>query len=174
MIAPSRILSILAFLAVVLVTLPSLTSGFDVMALIPQELLDKIPDVCRATDDSEFQEAVNCAFDNLATCSAIIGKLKIFQELPTLDEISECEDIQDPFCEIATTCPICMDKFDTAVRCIVRSDPTIETRSIDLLSNSTEYIDLLSNYTDDLLGNSTYIADLVDSCALTCDVEERM
>ncbi len=171
MITSSSIWSIVAVLAMALATLPSMSFGFDVISLIPQDLLDKIPDACKEFEDSEFQDALNCAFDNLAACSAIIGKIQVFQNLPSVDEIETCEDIEEPFCEIATTCTVCMEQFDAVIRCIVRNDPLIGSDPVERF---------FSNSTDDLLGisnstaNSTEvvdIAELADACVFTCDAE---
>eukprot|EP00531_Pseudo-nitzschia_arenysensis_P013587 CAMPEP_0116138410 /NCGR_PEP_ID=MMETSP0329-20121206/12769_1 /TAXON_ID=697910 /ORGANISM="Pseudo-nitzschia arenysensis, Strain B593" /LENGTH=178 /DNA_ID=CAMNT_0003633395 /DNA_START=13 /DNA_END=549 /DNA_ORIENTATION=- len=177
MIASSRILSIVAVLAMALATLPSMSFGFNIINLIPQDLLDKIPDACKEFDDSDFQDALNCAFDNLATCSAIIGKIQVFQDLPSVDEIETCGDIEAPFCEIATTCTVCMEEFDRVIRCIVRNDPLIGSDSFErFLSNSTDDMLAISNSTelDDIfaVSNSTEavdIAELADTCVFTCD-----
>lgn len=181
-----------AFLAAIFAILPSWTTGFDVMMIIPPELIEVVPEVCRDGESAEFQEAIWCAFLLFSRgCAGIIGKLGEFQNIPSAEEIETCEDIQIPFCDIATTCEQCMTEFDALFRCIIRNDPLADFTMVDTIDlfaeeiadddlvffnatvgNSTDKDFLDGNYTD---GNSTSrfllemsLADLLDTCVLDC------
>ncbi len=192
MVFSSRLLPIVAFVAAIFASLPSSTHGFDVMMIIPQEVLAVVPEVCQDGDSAEFQEAVGCAFMLFSRgCAGIIGKLGEFQNIPTAEEIETCEDIQVPFCNIATACEQCMMEFDALFRCIIRNDPLADSTMVDTIDlfleeimdddaifnetytnfTDTDFMD--GNFTDN--GNSTSrlllemsIADLLDTCALDC------
>jgi hypothetical protein len=137
MIASSRILAIAAISAVVLAALPSSTDSW-IMGLIESnapDLLELVPEVCREDDNSEFQEAVTCAFDKLLECGGIIQVLPDFLDMPSLDNITECIDIQEPFCAIASTCTPCIEEFDTLIRCMVLNEHMLGENATDLLDS---------------------------------------
>lgn len=191
MVWSSSFLPSLAFLAAIFATLPLSTFGFDFMMIIPPDLLALVPEVCQEGNSAEFQEAVGCAFALFSRgCAGIIGKLGEFQNIPSAEEIETCEDIQVPFCNIATACEPCMMEFDALFRCIIRNDPLADSTmidTIDLFFEETMYDDMVFNETDgnftdrDFIdgnftdGNSTSrflmemsVADLLDTCALDC------
>ena len=187
MVWSGRVLPIAALLVAIFAILPSSTIGFDVMMIIPPELIEVVPEVCRDGESAEFQEAIWCAFLLFSRgCAGIIGKLGEFQNIPSAEEIETCEDILVPFCDIATTCEQCTMEFDALFRCIIRNDQVADT--VDLFAeeitdddlvffnatdgNSTDKDFLDGNYTD---GNSTSrfllemsVADLLDTCVLDC------
>ena len=136
-----RILPLAAVLAGVLVMLPSSIYSFDAMALIPEDLLELIPDACQNGTDSAMSNAVNCAFGNLTECVGLLQQLETFEEIPPAYTIDDCSLIEDPFCQIASACLPCVEEFENAIRCIVLND---------------EYID-------------ENITELVDSCQLDLD-----
>ena len=183
----SSFLPMVAFL----VAMPLSTLGFDFMMIIPPDLLALVPEVCQDGDSAEFQEAVGCAFMHFSQgCAGIIGKLGEFQNIPSAEEIETCEDIQVPFCSIASECEQCKMEFDALFRCIIRNDPLADSTmidTIDLFLEETMYDDIVFNETDgnftdrDFIdgnftdGNSTSrfllemsVADLLDTCALDC------
>ena len=167
MIASARILAIAAISALVLAALPTSTDGWFmglIEAMVP-ELLDLVPDVCKEDDNSEFQLAVGCAFDKLDECIDIITALPELEEIPSMiadmDNITECFDIQEPFCAIAGNCLPCIGEFDTLIRCMVLNDPMLVVDIIESFENVT----IGENVTDMDL-NATDLLDLLDSCDL--------
>lgn len=159
-----RVASVLAggLFAVVLAALPIATDGqfpsgsagdspmggVDVTSLIPDEVLDVIPEVCRGNADAEFETAVNCGISKFMECKGLMNVLDKFNDFMDFGmagggnatNVTDCFDVEETFCSIAGECPPCEDDFDVLTRCIVKE-------SEDITDNVTE---------------------LVDSCALTC------
>ena len=143
----------LALFAVSLLALPLAITGLDIISMLPSSILDMLPLPCLEGESAEFPMAVNCAVANLAQCSGLLTALPTFEEIPSaVENATECVDIQEPFCDIAGTCPPCLDEFDVLIRCIVLNSPEIADFNI----------------------TESNITDLVDSCALTCDEDLRM
>ena len=132
--------SSLVLLVVLFSTLPAICSGLDVLSLIPSEMLELVPEECRDSDDSEFAVAVGCAMDNLVECIGLLRVLPQFEDIPSAANVTDCEDIQEPFCDIAGTCPPCLELFDDVIRCMVLNSPEIDAN----------------------------VTELVDSCSLDC------
>lgn len=136
MIAFSRIRSTAAVLVVaVLAVLPNViySQVNMMMSLIPKELLEMVPDVCHEAPTSEFPIALSCAIENLGSCSGLLQVLPNFMDLPSPENVTECEDIQVPFCGIASTCMTCMQEFDDLIRCIVLFDDMIDANVTELV-----------------------------------------
>eukprot|EP00536_Pseudo-nitzschia_multiseries_P012430 jgi/Psemu1/309117/fgenesh1_kg.476_\ len=125
----------LALLAVLLSALPTTSNAFDVLALIPPEILGAVPDECQDSDAAEFPVAVNCAMANLAQCSGILSVMPVFEEIPSAENVTECVDVQEPYCAIATTCPPCMEDFDALVRCMVLNSDGIDMNVTELVDS---------------------------------------
>lgn len=131
----------LALLVVLFSALPTISDGMDPLSLIPVEIVELVPEACRDSGDSEFSVAVGCAMENLAECIGLLSVLPQFEEIPSAANVTDCEDIQEPFCDIAGTCPPCLEMFDDVIRCMVLNSPEMDAN----------------------------VTELVDSCSLSCE-----
>jgi len=125
----------LALLAVLLSALPSISNGFDMMALLPPDIVDLVPPACNDSDDAEFPVAVDCAMENLAQCMGLLSVMPQFEDIPAAEDVSDCIDIQEPFCDIALTCPPCMEHFDTLIRCMVANSEGMDANTTALVDS---------------------------------------
>merc|ERR1712086_343091 len=77
-------------------------------------------------EDSALNAAITCAtgMGNLLQCSGLLGVLDQFEDLipSNADDITSCQAITDPFCEIATKCTPCLAEFEALTRCIVEEN----------------------------------------------------
>ena len=139
MFASSRFVAIaasssLAIFAIVLSVLPTSTTGqLDIMSLIPGDILEAVPLPCRDGEDAEFPIAVNCGVSRLLECRGLLGVLDEFQNIPSAENVTECIDIEEPFCAIASTCEPCLEEFDILIRCIVLNSDFIDTNVTELI-----------------------------------------
>ena len=139
MFASSRFVAIvasssLAIFAIVLSVLPTLTTGqFNVMALIPPAILELIPEPCRDGDDAEFAVAVNCGVNKLMECSGLLTVMNEFENIPSAENVTECADIEEPFCAIAGTCEPCLEEFDILIRCMVSNSELVDANVTELI-----------------------------------------
>jgi hypothetical protein len=139
MIASSRILQLAVVLAVFLATLtPTISQGL--LDIIPKPQLELIPEACRQGADDVFPVAIACAVDNLISCFGLLGVLDDFEEFPPVENITSCDDIEMPFCGIASTCDPCFEEFGAVVDCMITNDP----------------------------GADANVTELVDTCVLEC------
>ena len=138
-----------ALFAIILSVLSvSVVDGLNITNLIPDEILDGIPEECRGNTDAEFDSSVTCAITNLAQCAGIISLVEEFGNIPSADNITDCMDINEPYCTFVDACSVCADEFESLVNCIVlKSDETLLTQ------NQTDFIESCSLSCDDT--NST-------------------
>merc|ERR1712086_992807 len=91
-------------------------------------------------EDSALNAAITCAtgMGNLLQCSGLLGVLDQFEDLipKNADDITSCQAITDPFCDIATKCTPCLAEFEALTRCIVEEsdEGLIDALIIDLLA----------------------------------------
>ena len=134
MIAFSSVRSMVTVLVlVVLAALPSVIYS-------QLDFLDAVPEECKGTEDAEFDMAMGCVFENWQDCFGVTTKLTAFQDLPSAENITDCEDIELPFCDITTTCTPCHANFESLIKCIVLFDPLID-------ANVTELVDDVCDFT---------------------------
>merc|ERR1740117_347529 len=133
-----------ALLAIILsVSVLPVVDGLNITNLIPDEILDGIPEECRGNTDAEFDSSVTCAVTNLAQCAGIISLVEEFGNIPSAENITECIDINEPYCTFVDACSVCADEFESLVNCIVlKSDETLLTQ---------------------------HQTDFIESCSLSCD-----
>jgi hypothetical protein len=118
---------------------------FDISRMIPDEILNAVPEECRGSADAEFDSSVNCAVGNLLKCAKILEVVNEFGNIPSAENITDCIDINEPYCKFVDACSVCADEFESLVTCIVlKTDDTL------LSQNQTDFI---------------------DSCSLSCDEE---
>lgn len=136
MIGFSRILSISALLAGVLVRADEPAYAPCNLSIVPPQLLELVPDECEgSTGAGYFEEAVCCAFASFAECFGLVGVLSDFQSIPSPSADLTCADIQTPFCTIASTCMRCITEFEELVRCMVTYNPEILTEISSVVSS---------------------------------------
>ena len=134
-----------ALFAIILSVLSvSVVDGLNITNLIPDEILDGIPEECRGNTDAEFDSSVTCAVTNLAQCAGIISLVEEFGNIPSGENITDCIDINEPYCTFVDACSVCADEFESLVNCIVlKSDETLLTQ------NQTDFIESCSLSCDD-------------------------
>merc|ERR1740117_2441540 len=125
-----------ALFAIILSVLSvSVVDGLNITNLIPDEILDGIPEECRGNTDAEFDSSV--------TCAGIISLVEEFGNIPSGENITDCIDINEPYCTFVDACSVCADEFESLVNCIVlKSDETLLTQ---------------------------HQTDFIESCSLSCD-----
>mmetsp|Transcript_24035 Transcript_24035/g.56722 ORF Transcript_24035/g.56722 Transcript_24035/m.56722 type:complete len:137 (+) Transcript_24035:76-486(+) len=128
MIGLSRVRSMATLLILaVLAALPS------VIQSQLNQLMDSVPEECQGAEDAEFDMAIGCVLENFVECIAIKGVLSTFTDLPSAENITDCEDVEAPFCEIVETCEVCQANFEVLIKCIVLNDPLIDGNVTDLV-----------------------------------------
>ena len=107
-------------------------------SLLPPEVLAIIPPFCQVAEDSALNEAISCAMGSMLQCAGLLGVLDQFEDLipSNADDITSCQAITDPFCEIATKCTPCLAQFEALTRCIVEEsdEGLIDASIINLLA----------------------------------------
>lgn len=107
-------------------------------SLLPADVLAIIPPFCQVAEDSALNEAINCATGSMLQCAGLLGVLDQFEDLipSNADDITSCQAITDPFCEIATKCEPCLAQFEALTRCIVKEsdEGLIDTAIINLVA----------------------------------------
>jgi hypothetical protein len=111
--------------------------GGDPMSLIPSDILEDIPEECRGNDDAEFDSSVICAISNLSKCFGIVSLIDEFSDIPNAENITDCIEINEPYCKFVDACSVCADEFESLVTCIV-------LKSDGISQNQTDFIDSCS------------------------------
>jgi hypothetical protein len=142
-IAATSLFAIILSVLSVSVSVSVVDGQLNVMSMIPDDILNGIPEECRGNAHAFFDLSVTCAIENLAQCIGIISLVEEFGNIPSAENITDCIDINEPFCTFADACTVCAAEFEDLVNCIVLN-------SVDTLltQNQTDYI---------------------ESCSLSCD-----
>ena len=84
------------------------------MELVPEGLLDFVPDSC-----TELLSGVilPCAMDNV--CFALLPSQEEIDNIPSIDEVQTCADVEAGICPITSRCPVCKAQADEFFKCII-------------------------------------------------------
>lgn len=129
-------------------------SGESVMDMLPDNVKEVIPDRCQSGPDAELQRAIDCAFGNMLQCAGLYGVMDQFENLIP-SQASNCNDVQEPFCAIASKCRPCTDEFEALVGCVASySEPgAIDADILKLVNGCPLTCDGSSGSVGDVAGN---------------------
>lgn len=125
------------------------------------QVLEFLPDEC----DLDFNTAAGCFVANsnllglpflgdmncIGDCLDVVSGAMV--ELPDVNSLQTCEDIEEPLCPITTCCEPCLDIVNTLIKCVIAN--SIELANI--VSNVSESLNMTNNN-----NNSNDVTDLID------------
>lgn len=105
---------------------------FSAKGQLPDDLLDYIPSVCRASLDTDL---LPCAIENL--CFSLLPSEEEIDAIPTASEVQGCVDIETALCPVTTRCPLCKGKADDLFKCVIANSGDIPPNVTELINSCT-------------------------------------
>lgn len=117
-----------ALLSILLAAALTTQTQGQFFGLIPDELLDLIPEEC----EQESNDAIGCIIGTF--CFSILDVLNV-TSIPDPSTLVECEDIAAPLCPIINTCTGCEQAAEELFLCIVQFSDGIDPNITDLVED---------------------------------------
>ena len=118
-----------SLLLVLLLALSQESHG-QIMAMVPEGLLDFVPEVCMPQLETEV---LPCAIENL--CFALLPTDEELAALPAQSDIQSCADVETFLCPITSRCPECKSLADDFFMCVILgSSETLSADLVELIS----------------------------------------
>ena len=131
-----------ALFAVLLWILPAYMNGqdgaFDLDML--QSWVAFVPSECQDTGEEgveggpELDDALACVVSNLMECRGLISVLDP-DLIPGPGEISNCTDVEEPYCDIEKECEACSAVISSLMQCIVTNTEGMDENTTALVES---------------------------------------